>query len=125
MGSFFASFGQPTLPIAVKEMDLTNGDEKAIEQFRNDYRFLGVAILEMDEKFIQTTTDYRSICGKWFNETNFTEKKKYIAESKDALFKELGRRPNIGYILTENKKEYLKFKDSSSIDMFPTKQIYD
>ena len=124
MGSFFASFGKPVLPIPVKASDLENGDKVAIEQFRKDYRSLGVSVLEMDDNFYKITQDYRATCGQWFDSNTFDHKKTFIAESKDALFKELGRRPNIGYILTENKKEYLKFKNSSTVDMFPNQEIY-
>ena len=108
MGSWLSSFASPTLAIPVKESDLKNGDEVAIKQFRNDLRNLGFAILEMPDSFYQITQDYRAECGKWFKENSFAEKKKYTAESKDELFRELGRAPNIGYILTEHKKEYLK-----------------
>ena len=84
----------------------------------------GVAVLEMDDNFNAITTRYRSICSEWFDGNSLSEKEKFVAESKDPLFKELGRRPNIGYILTEHKKEYLKFKDSSAEDMFPSADIH-
>eukprot|EP01083_Nonionella_stella_P000120 354_1 len=123
--ALFCYFYPPTLPTPVKATDLSNGNDAAINQFRSDYRHLGVAVLEMDETFQSLATQYRSICDAWLKGNRFSEKRKFIAESKDELFRELGRRPNIGYILTEHKKEYLKFKDSSSQDTFPNTQMYD
>jgi len=43
----------------------------------------------------------------------------------DELFKELGRKPNIGYVLTPQKKEYLKFKEKTNRSMFPSNTIYE
>jgi len=81
-------------------------------------------VLEMDDHFHSVTMQYRKTCSDWFGGHSLTDKKQFVAETKDPLFKELGRRPNIGYILTEHKKEYLKFKDSSTEDMFPSADIH-
>eukprot|EP01083_Nonionella_stella_P195534 720231_1 len=122
---FFKKNQQPTLPIPVKEIDLFSKDENAIKQFRSDFRNLGFAVLEMDESFWECAREYRTLSSNWLYNNSIQHKLKYESVAKDELFAELGRKPNIGYILTEYKKEYLKYKNTSNEDTFPSKQIYN
>ena len=126
MGSFFSklltsSNAQPIAPPVIKQEDLLNNDEKTIEQLRENYRTLGFAVVECTDEFKTLCSRYRGSCEDWFHENTFASKKEWIAPKIDNL---LGR-PNIGYILTPHKKEYLRFKDSTKKEQFPSEDIYN
>jgi len=125
MGSFLCANNGMIVPETIKEQDLFDGNEDAINKFRNNFRNLGFVVLEMNDDFNALTAKYKQICGSFFESHNFNQKMKFEAEEKDELFKDLGRKPNIGYILTKNKKEYLKFKRGSDISSFPNDDIHE
>jgi len=123
MGSWF-SFG-PVAPPAIKLGELLQQKTDAVEQFRDNYRRLGFAVVEVNDEFVNLCAKYRNTCDEWFKSHNFNEKQKFENKPKDELFAELGRKPNEGYVLTAHKKEYLKFKAGSDRELFPTDEIYD
>jgi len=123
MGTWFSS--APVAPPAIKIGDLLKQKSDALDQFRDDYRKLGFAVIEANDEFVNLCTKYRNTCDQWFKSKTFREKQQFESKPKDELFAELGRRPNEGYVLTQHKKEYLKFKAGSDRDLFPTEEIYD
>ena len=125
MGFLFSKQKQPNLPPIIKEQDILDGNEKAIKKFRNNFRKLGFIVLEMNDDFNKLTKEYKQYCSSFFYNNSFNQKLKYVAKETDPVFKDLGRKPNIGYILTKNKKEYLKFKNTSDISAFPNNNIYN
>eukprot|EP01084_Bolivina_argentea_P221478 375109_1 len=123
--SYLTDENEAELPSAIKEISLMNNNEDAIKQFRDNYRRLGFAVIEMDNDFNANSKFYRSICSKWFKENTFEDKKQYSTKFSNELCKELRTKRHSGYILTENEKEYLRFKKTTDSLLFPTKQIHD
>jgi len=107
MGQYISQ-QEPDLATPIKQLDLQAGVESAIQQYRNDIRKLGFAVIEMNEAFMNECFSYRSLCADWFYENTFEDKLKYEAEIKDEIMKEIGRKPNIGYVLSKKKKRIFK-----------------
>jgi len=123
MGGWFSS--APDTPRPIKISDLLQENATEVGRFREELRRLGFTVVELNDEFVGLCDKYRKTCDQWFKDNAFGEKKKFESKYKDELFEQMGRRPNEGYILTANKKEYLKFKAGTHRELFPTDEIHD
>lgn len=131
MGTFYSYFDSNSdndtsldnLPTPIKEYDLEKSKNESISQFRDNLRNLGFVVIEMNDDFNKNALEYRNLCKQWFYENSFDDKYQYASKYDSELSKQIGHKPNVGYILTENIKEYIRYKTKTNNELFPNKNF--